>query len=1344
MCKNRCFSNQLKYRQLDQLAGKIYFAEIILLDLLITKANFIFLFLMIHKSFLNRRPIYLKVILGLVIFYLFPLTGNTTHIVGGEMTYQHLSGDIYEIQLTVFRDCLNGSPGAPFDPEASIGVYNSDMELIDSLFIPFMGDDTLSPTLFNECLVIPPSVCVHRTTYRANINLPPRIGGYNLIYQRCCRNQTINNLVEPLATGATFSVVIRDVALVENNTSPQFKEWPPIYICADEPIIFDHSATDAEGDSIVYRICTPFDGGAPGNPIPRPAFQTVPEEVQWLDPPYSLDNLLNGIAGGEPLEIDEQTGLLTGLPNTIGQFVVGICMDEYRDGVLLSTVRRDFQYNVGECGQTTASFFSPSFQCDSLTVSFDNLSTDADSFLWLFNDLGNPGAFSTEASPTYTFSDTGLYNVMLIANPGGFCEDTFYRDIQLLPASLMPDFSFTYEECSDSLVLQITDLTTDAVSTPVDWQWQLSLDGQVVGIDSVQSPSFTIFDTGDLELNLFVTAANGCAKEITLPIPNIIIGNPLIATDTVICFGESLALLADIAPNLNYLWAPGTGIVDVNQAQQLVMPTTDETYSVTITSDNNVCRVERNIFIQVPEPVNLAVPPDFTTCDPIVDLTVSSNQTDAFIWAEDLLFQNIIGNTATISVEPLGATTYFVQGIDTFGCRATDSLVIIGEGINVDAIDPPPICPGALTNLGLVLTDPSDVLQYLWYPTTYLIDPATDASPQVDLPGSGIYTFYVDLENQFNCTLTDSIDVVVLDTTSLLDFTSTKQCDGFEIQFFNNSINAPFILWDFGDPSNPNSSSTETNPAYTYPDTGTYVVSLTLDLDVPCKDTFYQTIEIGEPSIVADFNYYFESCGDSVVVVFEDASTSTLGNIDSWDWTFSTGEVAKSKDTSITLYETQFVTIDLKVTSDDGCEAEVSETVIIRLIETFLPDSMQICLYEPQPLNPDGIVGYNYEWFPAIGLDDPFSANPLANPTQTTTYSVTITDFTPDTCQVVREVTVVVPPDFTFDAPEDISTCQDEVTLSIDNPGPYSYAWSDDPDFNTILDLGTMVTVAPGRPGLYYLQAIDDFGCPKIDTIQVFDQAINIDAEDASICIGDTQRLLLTNNYPEDDLTVVWSPTNSIVEGLNTINPLVQPEETTTYTYYATNQYGCVASGAVTVSVLDIELPLQVAADPDTIVLGESSQLSATIDDAYIYSWNPDASLSALDIPDPIATPEVTTTYELLVEDGDQCSSSRTVTVVVINPVCEEPNIFFPNAFSPNGDGENDELGVLGQFVEEMHLMIFNRWGQKVFESRDQSNTWNGFFNGRLVEPDVFGYYLEVRCINGAEFRKQGNVMLLR
>ena len=288
-----------------------------------------------------RRIIH-SICLTLTLLFL-PSLLKATHIVGGEMNYTCLGNDQYEITLTIFRDCFNGDPNAWFDNPASIGIFDRENQLLQEVLIPLMNNDTLNPVLSGECFVVPPNVCVHTTTYRTTINLPPIIGGYQLAYQRCCRNQTIVNIVEPLATGASYGVTISEQALLECNSNPKFQEWPPLYICVDQPISFDQSAIDLDGDSIVYRLCTPLQGANQTIPQPQPPNPPPYQEITWIDPPYNVDNMLNGAPGGEPLQIDPETGLLTGLPNTIGQFVVGICIEEYRAGQLISTTRRDFQ-----------------------------------------------------------------------------------------------------------------------------------------------------------------------------------------------------------------------------------------------------------------------------------------------------------------------------------------------------------------------------------------------------------------------------------------------------------------------------------------------------------------------------------------------------------------------------------------------------------------------------------------------------------------------------------------------------------------------------------------------------------------------------------------------------------------------------------------------------------------------------------------------------------------------------------------------------------------------------------------------------------------------------------------
>ncbi len=105
------------------------------------------------------------------------------------MNYTCLGDDRYEITLTIFRDCFYGDPNAWFDNPASIGVFDAQNRLLGHILVPLMNNDTLNPVLSGECFVVPPSVCVHTTTYRVVIELPFLEGGYQLAYQRCCRNQ---------------------------------------------------------------------------------------------------------------------------------------------------------------------------------------------------------------------------------------------------------------------------------------------------------------------------------------------------------------------------------------------------------------------------------------------------------------------------------------------------------------------------------------------------------------------------------------------------------------------------------------------------------------------------------------------------------------------------------------------------------------------------------------------------------------------------------------------------------------------------------------------------------------------------------------------------------------------------------------------------------------------------------------------------------------------------------------------------------------------------------------------------------------------------------------------------
>ncbi|MBK7873302.1 MAG: gliding motility-associated C-terminal domain-containing protein [Saprospiraceae bacterium] len=595
---------------------------------------------------------------------------HATHIVGGEMNYTCLGNDKYEITLTIFRDCFYGDPNAWFDNPASIGVFDTNNQLLGQFLVPLVGNDTLNPVLSGECFVAPPSVCVHTTTYRVEVELPFRTGGYQLAYQRCCRNQTLLNIVNPLASGATYGVTISERALLECNSNPKFQSWPPIYICVGEPINFDQSAIDADGDSIVYKLCEPWLGANQQIPRPQPPNPPPYEPVVWQSPPYGLNNMLNAVPNGAPLRIDLKTGILTGTPNTIGQFVVGICIEEYRDGELISTTRRDFQYNVGICGRPTAGFFAPEVQCGDLEVNFANESVETNSFLWQFGD----GATSDEQSPSFTFADTGTYQVRLIVEPGTVCADTFERSIQLLPATLKPDFSFDFLECNDSLTLSILDASSDSASEIIDWDWLV----QPLNLRSNnQNPTFVIHESGLYDVRLRLRAANGCDAMLNKPLEINLIEEDL-PDSLVVCKGEEIELNPNFNPAYIYNWSPSNNLNNPNVPNPLAKPDSNTIYTAIITDSEGFCQVKRQVQVRVAEVIdslNAFAEPDTIFGRGTSQLSATLYNNLIYNWnpTESLNNSDIYNPIASLNI----TTTYQVTTRTADGCLKNALVTVV-------------------------------------------------------------------------------------------------------------------------------------------------------------------------------------------------------------------------------------------------------------------------------------------------------------------------------------------------------------------------------------------------------------------------------------------------------------------------------------------------------------------------------------------------------------------------------------------------------------------------------------------------------------------------------------------
>jgi gliding motility-associated-like protein len=207
--------------------------------------------------------------------------------------------------------------------------------------------------------------------------------------------------------------------------------------------------------------------------------------------------------------------------------------------------------------------------------------------------------------------------------------------------------------------------------------------------------------------------------------------------------------------------------------------------------------------------------------------------------------------------------------------------------------------------------------------------------------------------------------------------------------------------------------------------------------------------------------------------------------------------------------------------------------------------------------------------------------------------------------------------------------------------------------------------------------------------------------------------------------------------GATTNSILVSPTITSSYNVVVSD--GNCRDTAKTKIIVN-PLPVGSACCNATITAGQTVQLNVSPDIiGSTYNWEPNTGLSCDTCPNPIASPSVTTSYYVTITDSEGCSIIDTVNIDV---GCS--NLFVPDAFSPNNDGQNDILYVRGDCIKTMDFIIYDRWGNKVFESNSISQGWDGTYKGQPMNTGTYSYYLTVQTFNGNNITKKGNIALIR
>jgi gliding motility-associated-like protein len=249
-----------------------------------------------------------------------------------------------------------------------------------------------------------------------------------------------------------------------------------------------------------------------------------------------------------------------------------------------------------------------------------------------------------------------------------------------------------------------------------------------------------------------------------------------------------------------------------------------------------------------------------------------------------------------------------------------------------------------------------------------------------------------------------------------------------------------------------------------------------------------------------------------------------------------------------------------------------------------------------------------------------------------------------------------------------------------------------------------------------------------------------------NICIGQSAEMTAGGGYeyawkPEETVTHPYLPKTTVTPTVSTTYSVII---TTGRTNTVTN-LPCefTLTAHVRVSELSRTMAVSASAAPTVVVKGNGTTLVYVGDPGAEVSWLPPKSTTPATGYTVTARPDKPTTYTAVAR-REACVTSIPVPVDVYSNLCLGSEIFIPNTFTPNGDGSNDLFRVRGLSVDEVYFAVFNRWGEKVFETSDKTGGWDGRYEGKDVDVGVFGWYLKVKCFNGEESFLKGNVTLLR
>jgi gliding motility-associated-like protein len=809
-----------------------------------------------------------------------------------------------------------------------------------------------------------------------------------------------------------------------------------------------------------------------------------------------------------------------------------------------------------------------------------------------------------------------------------------------------------------------------------------------------------------------------------------------VANDTTICQGSSVTLgTTDEQNDVTYQWIPNVGtMTNDTEANPLVVPGLTTTYTLTATL--GACAVTESVSVAViPIAIQLNTPDTVRICQgtsvnmQAIVIPAGTN----VVWSPLTNLQ--VSPNGLIGVATPDETTRYTITASVPGCTRFRTVDILVDSLPDDlAIMPADtqICFGQRVLLRTTTYEPSEYeyMDFEWTPQIGQLTPDSLLNMVVQPTETTIYR-RITTNGACRDTATAVVNVIPLATITITP-ADPSVCPGIPVQL--NTTYTPGVEEIEWSPATGLSCTMCDNPIATVTTTTTFTVEGNF---MGCITTASVEVEIASPPTFQFPNDTQLCLGESITLNNSTDPTATYA------WTSTDPNFNATTQAQPTVTPTQSATYTVVATN--GCTS--TGTVSVQVFDATLTASPDIsaCKNVPVSLTASGTLPGSFAW-----SDGQSGQAITVTPTATTNYSVVYTygDGCTETDNVLVTISGEAPP---LETPLQTAICPGQsITLNNGNvPTGATYTWTATPPDPTLAASAGNPTVAPTQNTTYNVTATQG-NCTNTATINVTVQTATLDlGPDITICDGDAATLTANASVPGQ---ITWNPGN--ISG-NTLD--IQPTANGIYT--AVLEYGnnCTVTDQVAVTVVPSFTVNIKATPPGPVVgLGEELELIAEITPGaniqnYQFAWtqNGVTPIGTTQIITPIvSTTDDSIRYVVVVTSPGGCTRTESIVFGV-----DQPRIEVPNAFTPDGDGNNDvffPLALKGS-AELLEFVIYNRWGQKVYSAPagavagDKAFGWNGKVDGADAPVDVYIWQLQYRYGDGAlQAPRVGEVTLLR